>query len=101
MRLVSLDHSRSRTLLAVTALFCVGILCLGAAAQTLGNPISYWDVEPDYDSSESLFEDVLNTPRELVFADPMSVLLLADAGPIPRVLLDHSLFRPPSLLPLS
>ncbi|MEX5213902.1 MAG: hypothetical protein NW703_07025 [Nitrospiraceae bacterium] len=101
MRLVLLDHSRSRILLAATALFCVGILCLGAAAQTLGNPVSYWDIEPDYDSSESLFEDVLNSPRELVFADPKSVLLLADARPTPHVLLDHSLFRPPSLVPLN
>jgi hypothetical protein len=83
------------------ALVCIGVLCLGVAAQTLGTPVAFWDLEPDYDSSESLFEDVLGAPRERLFADPMSFLRLADARPIPRVLLDHSLFRPPSLLQLS
>jgi hypothetical protein len=98
---VLLGQKPSRSLFAATALFCIGILCLGAAAQALGMPVSFWDLEPDFDSSESSFEDVLNSPRELVFADPMSFLRLADARPIPRVLLDHSLFRPPSPSQLS
>jgi hypothetical protein len=96
-----LGQKPSRSLLAATALFCIGILCLGAAAQALGMPVSFWDLEPDYDSSESLFEDVLSSPRELAFAEPMSFLRLADAESIPRVLLDHSLFRPPSPSPLT
>ncbi|HSE58477.1 MAG TPA: hypothetical protein VLA99_07225 [Nitrospiraceae bacterium] len=92
---------RSRGLLAATALFCIGILCLGAAAQTLGMPIAFWDLESDYDSSESLFEDVLGSPRDVVVAGPMARLRVQDMGTIPLLLLDHSLFRPPSPLPLS
>jgi hypothetical protein len=91
------DQNRSGSLLAVVALFCIGILCMGAAAQTLGTPVTFWDMESDYDSTESsLFEDALGSSREVLFADLMSLLRLADTGPIPRVLLDHSLFRPPS-----
>jgi hypothetical protein len=102
MRHVIQGQNRFRSLLPVVALFCIGILCMGAAAQTLGTSVASWAVESDYDSSESsLFEDVLGSPRELLFADLMSLLRLTDTGPIPRVLLDHSLFRPPSPSQLS
>lgn len=95
-------QNRFRSLLPVVALFCIGILCMGAATQTLGASVAFWDVESDYDSSESsLLEDVLGSPREFLFADRMSLLRLTDMGPIPRVLLDHSLFRPPSSSQLS
>lgn len=94
-------RNRFRSRSVAMALLCIAMLCFGAAAQAVGMPVTLWDVEADSDPSESLFEDMVGSPRDLVFADPMAFLCLVDGRPIPHVLLDHSLFRPPSLLPLS